>query len=118
MIRDMAMSLQPTLYTSRVAEAAIEKTKMNAMLPAFFSQSISEYYEIIFPGQRLQLHLFEPRYKLMMKRLGGELHVFVHLFICIYMGKTNCGIAGVGVFQECLTFPVVICCRLCFVFVC
>ena len=65
MIRDLAMSVQPTVYASRAAEVVSEKALLNAMLPVFSGCS-----EDILPGHTLSLRLFEPRYKFMMRQIG------------------------------------------------
>ena len=48
----------------RLAEAKKEAAEWTeCTYPIFF------YNDMMFPGQSLSLHLFEPRYKLMMKRI-------------------------------------------------
>ncbi|CAN0483860.1 unnamed protein product, partial [Laminaria digitata] len=63
MIADIAKSLFPELLERRMRETAAEKRKFELCLPAFF------YNQPMFPGETLWLHFFEPRYKLMMKRI-------------------------------------------------
>lgn len=57
MLKNLAMTLNPELYSQRQVEAAAEKASWNTVLPVFF------YNEVLFPGQILHLHLFEPRYR-------------------------------------------------------
>ena len=63
MIADIAKTLFPELLERRMRETAAEKRKFELCLPAFF------YNQPMFPGETLWLHFFEPRYKLMMKRI-------------------------------------------------
>lgn len=63
MIADIAKALFPELLERRMRETAAEKHKFELCLPAFF------YHQPMFPGETLWLHFFEPRYKLMMKRI-------------------------------------------------
>eukprot|EP00904_Undaria_pinnatifida_P009600 jgi/Undpi1/5770/HiC_scaffold_2.g01044.m1 len=63
MIADIAKLLFPKLVERRMRETAAEKQKFDLCLPAFF------YNQPMFPGETLWLHFFEPRYKLMMKRI-------------------------------------------------
>ena len=51
------MTLNPDLYAIRLLEAQAEKASWHTVLPVFF------YNQVMFPGQILHLHLFEPRYK-------------------------------------------------------
>jgi Lon protease-like protein len=53
----------PSLYEQRLEETRQEREAMKLLLPIFF------YNLPIFPGEVLRLHLFEPRYCLMMKRI-------------------------------------------------
>jgi hypothetical protein len=58
MIKNVAYSLAPDLYTSRVREAEAQLAQYtSSTAPVFF------YNSVMFPGETLQLHLFEPRYK-------------------------------------------------------
>jgi hypothetical protein len=57
MLKNLALTLNPDLYAQRLLETAAEKASWNMVLPVFF------YNEVLFPGQILNLHLFEPRYK-------------------------------------------------------
>ena len=53
----------PILYEQRLEETRQEREAMKLLLPIFF------YNLPIFPGEVLRLHLFEPRYRLMMQRI-------------------------------------------------
>lgn len=53
----------PELLERRTRETEAERDKFDLCLPAFF------YNVPVFPGQTLCLHFFEPRYKLMMRRI-------------------------------------------------
>ncbi|CAN0413694.1 unnamed protein product [Hapterophycus canaliculatus] len=63
MIAHIARTCFPELASARLKEVQADREKFMAVLPVF-------YYNVpMFPGETLQLHLFEPRYKLMMKRV-------------------------------------------------
>jgi hypothetical protein len=59
----LARKCFPQLYEQRLEETRQEREAMRLLLPVFF------YNLPIFPGEVLRLHLFEPRYKLMMQRI-------------------------------------------------
>eukprot|EP00904_Undaria_pinnatifida_P005291 jgi/Undpi1/1892/HiC_scaffold_12.g05279.m1 len=64
MIANIARTCFPELYASRLREVEAEQDTFMAVLPIF-------YYNVpMFPGETLNLHLFEPRYKLMMQRVS------------------------------------------------
>lgn len=63
MIAQIAKAVFPELLERRMRETEAEKEKFELCLPAFC------YNVPKFPGETLSLHLFEPRYKLMMKRI-------------------------------------------------
>ncbi|CAN0345428.1 unnamed protein product [Hapterophycus canaliculatus] len=63
MISQIAKTMFPELMERRLRETEAEKAKFELCLPAFF------YNVPVFPGQTLCLHFFEPRYKLMMRRI-------------------------------------------------
>lgn len=63
MIAQIAKAMFPELLERRLRETEAEKAKFELCLPAFF------YNVPVFPGQSLCLHFFEPRYKLMMRRI-------------------------------------------------
>jgi hypothetical protein len=63
MLAQIARTGFPQAYAERYREAAQEKRSWKAVHPIF-------YYNVpMLPGETLSLHLFEPRYKLMMKRI-------------------------------------------------
>ena len=55
--------LWPIESTQRLRESEEEKQKWSKKLPLFFTPTP------MFPNQPLSLHLFEPRYKLMIQRV-------------------------------------------------
>jgi hypothetical protein len=57
MLKNIAQLLNPSLYQARSQEIALEKTTWSTILPVFFNN------DVLFPGEILSLHLFEPRYK-------------------------------------------------------
>mmetsp|Transcript_13535 Transcript_13535/g.14061 ORF Transcript_13535/g.14061 Transcript_13535/m.14061 type:complete len:454 (+) Transcript_13535:67-1428(+) len=75
MLKNIALSLNPTLYNTKLREVAIEKASWDTILPVFF------YNVTMFPGEILSLHLFEPRYKLMMQRISTSSRKFAYLYV-------------------------------------
>ena len=63
MIKTLALAVAPEEYSARLAEAEAEKTTWAALLPIFY------YNDCLFSGAKLDLHLFEPRYRIMMRRV-------------------------------------------------
>lgn len=63
MIAQIVKALFPEQLERRMRETEAEKAKFALCLPAFF------YNVSMFPGEILSLHFFEPRYKLMMRRI-------------------------------------------------
>lgn len=63
MIAEIVKLCFPEQLDARMRETAAEKARFELCLPAFF------YNIPMFPGETLSLHLFEPRYKLMMRRI-------------------------------------------------
>lgn len=63
MIAQIVKLCFPEQLERRMRETEAEKAKFELCLPAFF------YNMPMFPGETLSLHLFEPRYKLMMRRI-------------------------------------------------
>ncbi len=63
MIAEISKAMFPELLARRLRETEAERDKFDLCLPAFF------YNVPVFPGQTLCLHFFEPRYKLMMRRI-------------------------------------------------
>lgn len=49
--------MNPDLYVARKAEVQAEREAWQLHHPVFF------YNSVMFPGEVLKLHLFEPRYK-------------------------------------------------------
>jgi len=72
-IKSMAMAIDSHLYSSRLEEFAEEKASWTTLYPIFY------YNSALFPGSRLALHLFEPRYKLMMKRVVDTTRSFAYV---------------------------------------
>ena len=73
MIKALAQQLDPVLYQARSAEFQIEKQSWNTLYPIFY------YNNAMFPGSKLSLHLFEPRYKLMMQRVVNSNRAFAYV---------------------------------------
>lgn len=73
MIKSLASMIDPTTYASRLAESQIEKESWTALYPMFY------YNSAMFPGGKLSLHLFEPRYKLMMQRVVNTTKSFAYV---------------------------------------
>eukprot|EP01137_Pigoraptor_chileana_P009567 Opistho-2@58052 len=63
LITSLLQRLYPQLYMDRLGEAESERASWKLKLPLFMMGTV------LFPGQPLGLHLFEPRYKLMVKRV-------------------------------------------------
>jgi len=63
----------PALYESRLVEIKKEKESWDKILPIFF------YNDTLFPFSPLSLHLFEPRYKVMCKRIVNGSRKFAYL---------------------------------------
>jgi Lon protease-like protein len=73
MIKSIATTLFPAIYASRVIECEKEKQDWTTLLPIFY------YNDTQFPGYRLDLHFFEPRYKLMMQRVVNTNRCFAYV---------------------------------------
>lgn len=73
MLKALAMALDPDTYASRLAEAQIAKQDWSLLYPCFF------YNSTMFPGSRLALHLFEPRYRQMMQRIVNTTQAFAYV---------------------------------------
>ena len=67
------MSSNPNEYAARLLEAEAEKSSWMTLLPIFY------YNETLFPGGRLDLHLFEPRYRVMMQRVVNSTRSFAYV---------------------------------------
>jgi len=63
MIKALAVAVAPEEYAARLAEAEAEKATWTTTLPIFY------YNDCLFSGAKLDLHLFEPRYRIMMRRV-------------------------------------------------
>lgn len=72
-IKSMAMAIDSHLYSRRLEEFAEDKASWTTLYPIFY------YNSALFPGSRLMLHLFEPRYKLMMKRVVDTTRSFAYV---------------------------------------
>eukprot|EP00752_Nemacystus_decipiens_P001802 g1741.t1 len=83
MIAQIAKALFPELLERRLRETEAEKAKFELCLPAFF------YNVPVFPGQTLCLHFFEPRYKLMMRRIIDTSRRFAYVLPVPSCSTTN-----------------------------
>ncbi|CAM9919200.1 unnamed protein product [Chrysoparadoxa australica] len=63
MIAQIARSCFPKRYAERLLEEQSSRLSLRQVHPIFF------YNLPMFPGGKLNLHLFEPRYRLMMQRI-------------------------------------------------
>eukprot|EP00903_Cladosiphon_okamuranus_P020079 g18443.t1 len=95
MIAHIARTCFPEMYARRLEEIEGDRDSLNAELPIFF------YNVPMFPGETLQLHLFEPRYKLMMKRIVNTSRRFA--YVPNYEGyvATNGDVALIAKLSEC-----------------
>ena len=73
MIKSLALALDPDAYLARMEEVKLEKASWTTQYPIFY------YNSPIFPGNILSLHLFEPRYKLMMQRVVSTTNAFAYV---------------------------------------
>lgn len=73
MIKTLAIAIDPEGYAARLAETLSEKETWTTLYPIFY------YNNSMFPGGRLNLHLFEPRYKLMMQRIINTTRAFAYV---------------------------------------
>ena len=71
-IREICITLDPVMYAERAAEAEKIKEGWSELLPIFF------YNEALFPGAKLNLHLFEPRYRLLAQRAVETTRMFAY----------------------------------------
>lgn len=72
-IKAIAQQFNPNSYATRLQEAEAEKVGWRSLLPIFY------YNSPLFPGMKLSLHLFEPRYKLMMQRIVAGNRQFAYV---------------------------------------
>ena len=93
-LKSIVTTLNPELYKQRLAETEAEKIRWDRTLPIFY------YNSPVLPGGKLFLHLFEPRYKLMMQRIvnGSRQFAYVPNFTN-YQGRVG-DVAIVAVLQE------------------
>lgn len=77
MLKNIALSLNPTLYNTKLREVAIEKASWDTILPVFF------YNVTMFPGEILSLHLFEPRYKV------SFIYIYMYNFFFYFYNNSN-----------------------------
>ena len=73
MLKALALALDADTYRARQEEGRLEKESWTAQYPIFY------YNSPIFPGNVLSLHLFEPRYKLMMQRVVSTTNAFAYV---------------------------------------
>jgi len=73
MLSNIAQTCFPVEYAARLPEVAAAKLEMKLEMPVFF------YNQRQYPGYELQLHLFEPRYRLMMQRVTESNRCFAYL---------------------------------------
>lgn len=73
MLKELAMTLNRDAYAMRLAECEAEKASWSTLLPIFY------YNDCLFPGSRLSLHLFEPRYRVMMQRVVNTSRSFAYV---------------------------------------
>lgn len=95
MIAQLARTFFPHLYEERLLDVGAEKASWQKHYPIF-------YYNLpMFPGELLALHLFEPRYKLMMKRIIDSTRRFAYVpNYDDYVGKPG-DIALIAEIKEC-----------------
>jgi Lon protease-like protein len=72
-LKTLAVAFDPVGYQQRLDEYATEKASWTALYPVFF------YNQAMLPGNKLSLHLFEPRYKLMMTRIVNTNRAFAYI---------------------------------------
>jgi Lon protease-like protein len=73
MLKTIASTLYPALYAARVAEMELERSTWTSMQPIFY------YNQCLCPGAILSLHLFEPRYRIMMQRVVHTTKSFAYI---------------------------------------
>jgi Lon protease-like protein len=74
-LKSLALQVDPAVYQQRAAESAVEKANWAAVYPVFL------YNQAMLPCNKLSLHLFEPRYRLMMTRIVNTSRAFAYLSI-------------------------------------
>lgn len=73
MVKNIAVTVDPEAYALRLEECRAEKASWKTFYPIFY------YNDTLFPGSILGLHLFEPRYRLMMKRVVNTTRAFAYV---------------------------------------
>lgn len=73
LIKSMALIVDQETYMLRLQEAQLQKESWTALYPVFY------YNSAMFPGSRLSLHLFEPRYRQMMTRIVNTTQAFAYV---------------------------------------
>lgn len=74
MLKNIAKLLNSDMYALRLEEAKSEMTQFTSSQYAIFY-----YNECLFAGSKLSLHLFEPRYKIMMQRVIQSSRKFAYV---------------------------------------
>ena len=69
----VARTCFPEEYAARLPDIAAARSELELEMPVFY------YNEVQFPGHQLGLHLFEERYRLMMKRVTESTNCFAYL---------------------------------------
>lgn len=87
-LKALAVAVDPVGYQQRLLESASEKASWLALYPVFF------YNQTMLPGNKLSLHLFEPRYKLMMTRIVDTNRAFA------YISANRTELSGVALVAE------------------
>eukprot|EP01041_Mallomonas_annulata_P004455 gene4455-8875_t len=72
-IKSIAKLVNPNLYELRLKESVAEASNWTKLLPIFY------YNSIMYPGESLNLHLFEPRYRVMMRRVVDSTNSFAYV---------------------------------------
>lgn len=73
LIKNICLALFPNEYQARVQDTEEERSTWENVMPIFY------YNDCQFPGYILRLHLFEPRYKLMMQRVVNSNRCFAYV---------------------------------------
>lgn len=90
LIANILKTCLPSQYNNRLKEAEGQKKEWKQILPIFF------FNDILFPSSILRLHLFEPRYKLMIRRAleGNRCFAYVPNFTDYRASKGNVGVVA------------------------
>jgi hypothetical protein len=62
MLKNLAMTIDSSTYALRLQEVQLQRETWTALYPIFY------YNSTMFPGNKLSLHLFEPRYRHMVNK--------------------------------------------------